>query len=433
LLATNGITSPSGSQTYGPLVADGPSASRQFSFIASGTNGQSIDATFQLQSGTNNLGIGIFNFILGISTNTFANTNIIIINDDTTATPYPSIINVNGVGGSVGKATVVFAGLTHTWPADIDAVLESPSKQSTLLMANAGAGNSVHNVTLTFDDAASVYLPQNGQIVSGVSRPTPYFPVATFPVPAPPVPYATNLSGFNGSNPNGAWSLFIIDDSLENAGAISNGWSLNLIISNPIGSAADAAVSITASPNPVVISSNLTYIIGVTNYGPSPSAGVVVTNTLPSGVTFVSAAGSQGTTSLNGSLLAWNVGSLATNAGAALVLVVRPAAAGSLVDFATVSSATPDPNPDDNSASYIVTVGTTQPPQISRGFLTGNGIFALTISNPTNPPAPVIIQASTNLVTGQWMNIYTSTPPFTFTNLDSTNFPMRFYRAVTGF
>src|ERR1700722_19691374 len=60
LLATNGITSPGGSQSYGSLVAGGPSASRQFSFTAAGTNGQAIAATFQLQTGTNQLGIGVF-------------------------------------------------------------------------------------------------------------------------------------------------------------------------------------------------------------------------------------------------------------------------------------------------------------------------------------------------------------------------------------
>jgi hypothetical protein len=35
-------------------------------------------------------------------------------------------------------------------------------------------------------------------------------------------------------------------------------------------------------------------------------------------------------------------------------------------------------------------------------------------------------------VTGPWLNIYTNTPPFTFTNLDSTNFRTRFYRALLG-
>ena len=89
------------------------------------------------------------------------------------------------------KVTVTFANLTHTWPADIDALLGSPYQQSALLMANAGGGNPVHGVTLTFDDAASIYptnLPQAGQIISHTYLPTAYFPVAMFPAPAPVPP-----------------------------------------------------------------------------------------------------------------------------------------------------------------------------------------------------------------------------------------------------
>jgi subtilisin-like proprotein convertase family protein len=217
----------------------GPSASLPFTFTASGAAGQSIAATFQLWSGTNNLGTNVFNFMLGILTNTFANTNLIVINDALPASPYPSVINASSVGGSLIKATVSFANLAHTSPSDIDALLESPYQQSVLLMANAGGGYAIQNVTLTFDDATNnPFLPQYTQIVSGTNRPTAFFPVATFPAPAPPAPYATNLSAFNGSNPNGAWSLFVIDDTSLDSGVISNGWSLNLITVSPIASSA---------------------------------------------------------------------------------------------------------------------------------------------------------------------------------------------------
>ena len=39
LLATNGVTKPSGPTNYGALVVHGPSVSRPFTFTASGTNG----------------------------------------------------------------------------------------------------------------------------------------------------------------------------------------------------------------------------------------------------------------------------------------------------------------------------------------------------------------------------------------------------------
>ena len=71
-----------GPQTnYGVLIVGGPSASLPFTFTAIGTNGQPIAATFLLQSGTNNLGTDVFTYTMGTLTNTFANTNLIVIND----------------------------------------------------------------------------------------------------------------------------------------------------------------------------------------------------------------------------------------------------------------------------------------------------------------------------------------------------------------
>jgi uncharacterized delta-60 repeat protein/uncharacterized repeat protein (TIGR01451 family) len=427
LLVTNGITSPSPASTnYGSLIVGGPSASRQFSFTASGTNGQLITATFQLQStnslgGSNNLGIAGFNYLLGTSTNTFANTNLIVINDNAKASPYPSIINVSGVGGTLIKVTVTFANLTHTWPHDIDALLESPIQQNVLLMANTGGGFAVNGVTLTFDANASAYLTNNGQIVSGTYKPTAYFPVATFPLPAPSAPYSTNLPDLYGSNPNGGWSLFVMDDQAINAGAISNGWSLNLITASPVGTSADAGISMKASPSPASVSNNVTFVIAVTNYGPSPSAGVTVMDALPSGAAFVSATGGSYTT--NGGVLTWTVGSLATNAGTALSIVVRPNATGFITNSAFVSSSTRDLNPDDNLASIVVTVGATQPPQF--GTITNsNGTLKFTVTS--LPGQTNVIQGSTNLV--NWVPIYTNVGSFIFTDPNAANYRYRFYR-----
>jgi hypothetical protein len=41
----------------------------------------------------------------------------------------------------------------------------------------------------------------------------------------------------------------------------------------------------------------------------------------------------------------------------------------------------------------------------------------------------VIIQATTNLVSSNWVNIYTSTPPINFTDPAASNYVRRFYRA----
>ena len=69
------------------------------------------------------------------------------------------------------------------------------------------------------------------------------------------------------------------------------------------------------------------------------------------------------------------------------------------------------------------------PPQLT-AYTTANGHFVLTITNDAN--LTTVIQATTNLLSPTWVNIYTGTPPFT-TNIDVlTNYPSRFFRAVIG-
>jgi hypothetical protein len=87
------------------------------------------------------------------------------------ANPYPSSINVSGLLGTVGKATVTLTNLTHTWPDDIDILLSGPGGQAVILMSDAGTSLDVNNVTLTFDDAAGSSLPNEPRSSPAPSRP----------------------------------------------------------------------------------------------------------------------------------------------------------------------------------------------------------------------------------------------------------------------
>jgi hypothetical protein len=132
----------------------------------------------------------------------------------------------------------------------------------------------------------------------------------------------------------------------------------------------------------------------------------------------------------SGSLVSWNVGNLITNAGGTLALTVQTAdTAESILDSATVTSDTPDPNPADASAFVTVVVGIPVKPQLAANFTGTNGAFSLTISGSSSLTT---IQASTNLV--NWVTVYStnSAVPFTFTDPNKTNYPYRFYRAVTS-
>jgi uncharacterized repeat protein (TIGR01451 family) len=127
------------------------------------------------------------------------------------------------------------------------------------------------------------------------------------------------------------------------------------------GSKADLALTKTDSPDPVTAGKTLTYTVIVANNGPDTATGVTLTDTLPGGVTFVSATPSQGSCS-GTSTITCNLGTLVNKATATVTVVVEPAAAGGISNTATVTSSVSDPNTANNTATVVTTV--VNPPSI---------------------------------------------------------------------
>jgi hypothetical protein len=113
-------------------------------------------------------------------------------------------------------------------------------------------------VTFTFDDAAALSLPSTGLLASGTYRPSDYpegtsnttgtcavpFESTTdvFATPAPAGSHGTALSVFDGTAPNGAWRLFVVDDCEEDSGSITGGWSLDITVQAPEPPAPEALI-----------------------------------------------------------------------------------------------------------------------------------------------------------------------------------------------
>jgi len=256
-------------------------------------------------------------------------------------------------------------------------------------------------------------------------------PIFNFQVSAPPAPYGFALSALDGSSPNGEWALFVQDNATINSGMIANGWSINLTLGSPVGAEADLGLTLSPSAYAVLPGSNVVYYLTVTNYGGmSTATNVLVQDTLQEDVTLLSSSASVGSISRSGDVVAWVVGNLTTNAGGTLALTVQTADTTnipeSVVNLATASSDTPDPNPADSTVSVAITVGIPVKPQLAASFTGTNGAFSLTISGSSSLTT---IQASTNLV--NWVTVYStnSAAPFTFTDPNKTNYPYRFYRA----
>jgi subtilisin-like proprotein convertase family protein len=141
--------------------------------------------------------------------------------------PYPSTIAVTGAP-TVGRVTVDLRGLTHTFPSDVDVLLVGPTGASAVLMSDVGGANDVVTVDLRFDDNAPDPITGVTTITSGTYRPGNATAVGdNFPAPAP-VPGGSSLSVFNGTDPNGAWSLYVVDDATGDVGALTGGWCLNI-------------------------------------------------------------------------------------------------------------------------------------------------------------------------------------------------------------
>jgi uncharacterized delta-60 repeat protein/uncharacterized repeat protein (TIGR01451 family) len=371
LLPLNGVTTPSGPQTYGVLLANGPAVAQTFSFTASGGLGSSLVATLLLTDGGATNGFVSFAFTIGgQASRTFSNTNRITINDNAPASPYPSIIDVANMGGTITKITVTVSNLTHGFPDDIDILLVGPGGEKVTLMSDAGSTSAqphpVNNVTLKFDAAAAGTLSDSNQIVSGTYQPVNYAGPGMntsdrFEAPAPPLPYTnTSLSVFNGTGPNGGWSLFVMDDEALASGSIG-AWKLEIQTSDPVSpaagiSVADLALGVSGNPASAIIGMNYTCIFAITNRGPAAASSVALIDQIPSGLTLVSANVSAGTWSKVQGTLTWTVGSLASGGTAFMTLVVKPTVLGTLSGSASASANQIDPNLANNSLSMVTTV-----------------------------------------------------------------------------
>ena len=178
--------------------------------------------------GANIYNVSVFSPGFPILPTPSANTNPITINDVAPATPYPSTINVSGLPTTgVSVKSVTINGLQHTFPADIDMILQSPSGVNVVLMSDAGGGSGVNNVTYTFDDAAAAL--STGANPSGTYHPTNFGATDTWVSPGPgTITQATPALSLFGSTAdvNGGWKLFIVDDLGGDVGVVARGYSI---------------------------------------------------------------------------------------------------------------------------------------------------------------------------------------------------------------
>lgn len=182
---------------------------------------------------------------------TFTNPTPIAITDADVGNPYPSTINVTGLVGPVMSVKVTLNGYSHTFPDDMGMVLKGPTGAALLIQDGAGDDPDVSNVTYSIADSGAAVLPNLTAWTTGTYKATTYYTGDSFPAPGPLTAYgnpgpagggtATFTSTFNGTNPNGTWSLYVVDFIAGDDGDIAGGWTLEITATtgDPLGHVVD--------------------------------------------------------------------------------------------------------------------------------------------------------------------------------------------------
>ena len=205
------------------------------------------------------------------------------------------------------------------------------------------AGTSYVPGSSTFDGLPNFDPTIAGQTLTWAS---------SFPIPANSSKDLTYQAAFPGTGG------FYLNSALGHVGTVIIDSTLAVDDSMPAHAsvlvspfAADVSITNVDSPDPLLVGTTLTYTLTVANAGPDSALATAVVDTLPAGVTFVSAVASVGTASETGGIVTANLGDLASGQGGTVTIQVTPTAAATLVDRAYVSSTRPDPAPGNNEAT----------------------------------------------------------------------------------
>lgn len=165
---------------------------------------------------------------------------------------------------------------------------------------------------------------------------------------------------------------------------------------------ADLGLTVSDSPDPVQLGSDLTYTVRLTNSGPFLAKNVRLTNTLPAGVNLVSAATTLPGSLLTGPVIVASPGDLAIGASGTITIIVTPQNGGTITNFTSVRSDYVDPSLTNNN---IQTTTLVEPGALLSILREPPNVRLLWSTNLTN----YALQFSTTLVVQNlWSNVQTA-------------------------
>ncbi len=442
-LVPNGtFINPSGAQTYGVVPTGGAPVCRSFTFTVPSNAACGGTITVPLAVTDGGTSVGTFNYVFPIGTtnapttvSTFTQNTPIVISTaapPNPASPYPSTINVAGATGTVIGVKVKLNGVSHTFPSDIDALLVGPTGASDILLSDVGGGTAISNVNLTFADGSPSLT--TGAITTGSYTPTNIGSGDTFSLPAPAASVGGPLNTtFGGLNPNGNWSLYVMDDASGDGGSITS-WSIELtttsvtptITSTPFTNAAAITIPSSGAASPYPSTINVSGVAGtirniqvglngLSHTFPSDMDMLLVG---PTGQAYTVLSDAGGSNVLSGVNLTIQDGSTTLPASLAVTTTIGPSNSGTGDTFPTPAPTTFVNAPTAGNATLLSTYGGLAPNGTwslyvvddaagDSGSISGGWTISFTtVSFPTNcatcalctltPPANITVPADAN-------------------------------------
>lgn len=208
-------------------------------------------------------------------------------------------------------------------------------------VGNAGPGDAT-GVTVTITIPPQLQLDSSRMTGCTATQTTATCPLGTIPAGAGVADFAWLIAVAEGA----ASVTFTVTADQRDPDP-SNNSSVAVVT---ITSSADVSISMSAG----LVTAGQPFFLPVNagNAGPSPAEAVVVTVQFPAGLSLLNP-GSCATVSASSCTL--SIGSLPASGGAVALLQLVAATPGTFTVQATVSAATPDPNPANNSSTAVVT------------------------------------------------------------------------------
>ena len=320
--------------------------------------GQHIACTAATVQANSALTVSVVTKVASAATGSISNTASV-----TSATTDPTPGNNSA---TISTPVIQTAHLTMTKTADAEPIVAGSAVTYTLSIVNNGPSDAL-NVVLTDPLPAGFTVLSNG--ISSTGDVCPQQPnattvtcsfgtVAAGGVRTVQITASTPAALTTGSTVTNTATLASPTQDSDPSGRTAS-------VTSTVTTSADLSISKAPVTDPIEAGAQQTYVLQITNNGPSVSRGVVVTDALPAGVTFVSVVPATGCTT--GSTVTCSLGDLGRSATATLQITVQLASnigGTTLANTATVASspasgaATPDPNTGNNSSTVSQKVAT---------------------------------------------------------------------------